>query len=147
MPSTDVAPASSVSPALLASDRLDITDLFARLANLLDERAHDDARDVFAADAVVHGRAGELHGIEEIVAFLRQSPVEGVETQHVHGDVLVHLDGDRATATANQLVYFWREGEPPHQQSGLRTHCTAVRTDAGWRFDGMRITVAWTRQG
>ncbi|WP_436776845.1 nuclear transport factor 2 family protein [Yinghuangia sp. YIM S09857] len=139
MLSTDALTVSTVS------DRLEIADLFARLSKVLDDQAHDDAHEVFAHDAVVLGRAGELRGIDELVAFLRQSVVEGVATQHVNADVLVRVDGDRATATASQLVYFWREGEPPHQESGLRTDCTAVRTDAGWRFDDMRITVAWTR--
>ncbi|MFG3029274.1 nuclear transport factor 2 family protein [Streptomyces sp. NPDC048253] len=59
--------------------------------------------------------------------------------------MLVHVDGERAKATANQLVYFYRDGEPPHRTSGLRSACTAVLTSAGWRFSEMRITLAWTQ--
>lgn len=64
----------------------------------------------------------------------------------MHGDVLVRVDGDRAEATANQLVYSYRDGAPPHRTSGLRTECSAVRTPAGWRFREMRISVAWTHE-
>src|SRR5690606_13853442 len=55
-------------------------------------------------------------------------------------------DGDRAEATANQLVFFHRDGEPPHRTSGLRTTTTAVRTPAGWRFTEMNIALAWTSE-
>jgi hypothetical protein len=62
----------------------------------------------------------------------------------VHGDVLVHVD--RAEATANQLGYFYRSGEPPHRTSGPRTAFTAVRSLAGWRFSEMHITLARTSE-
>ncbi|WP_410642007.1 nuclear transport factor 2 family protein [Amycolatopsis sp. lyj-346] len=129
-----------------ADDRLEIADLFARLANLLDECRHDDAGDVYHPDVVARSPRGEMHGLEEVIAFLKRSQVEGLRTQHVHGDVLVDLDGDHAKATANQLVHFFRDGEPPHQSSGLRVSCTAARTPAGWRFDAMTVALAWTRE-
>lgn len=127
------------------ADRIEIADLFARLANLLDEHRHDDAHTVYSDDVVVHSPRGELHGLDEVTTLLRRSRVEGERTQHVHGDVLVSVDGDRAEATANQIVYFHRDGEPPHRTSGLRVAGTAVRTPAGWRFGDMRITLAWTQ--
>lgn len=129
------------------ADRLEVTDLFARLAGLLDDGRHDDAADVYHADVVVRSpRGGELRGLDEVTAFLRRSHVDGEHTQHVHGDVLVRVDGDRAEATANQLVFFHRDGEPPHRTSGLRTTTTAVRTPAGWRFTEMNIALAWTSE-
>ncbi|UUU30042.1 nuclear transport factor 2 family protein [Streptomyces sp. CA-210063] len=128
------------------ADRAEIADLFARLANLLDECRHDDAATVFHDDIVGRSPRGELHGLDEMTALLKRSQVEGERTQHVHGDVLVHVDGDRARATANQLVYFYRNGEAPHRTSGLRVACTAVRTPAGWRFSDMHVTLAWTQE-
>jgi 3-phenylpropionate/cinnamic acid dioxygenase small subunit len=114
--------------------RVDVADLFTHLANLLDECRHDDAPTVYHDDIVVRSPRGELHGLDEVTAHLKRSQVEGEHTQHVHGDVLVQLDGvdgDRAKATPNQLVYFYRAGEAPHRTSGLRVACTAVRTPAG----------------
>jgi len=129
------------------ADRLEVTDLFARLAGLLDDGRHDDAADVYHPDVVVRSpRGGELRGLDEVTAFLRRTHVDGERTQHVHGDVLVRVDGDRAEATANQLVFFHRDGEPPHRTSGLRTTTTAVRTPAGWRFTEMNIALAWTSE-
>ncbi|MFJ6670106.1 nuclear transport factor 2 family protein [Actinosynnema sp. NPDC091369] len=130
--------------ALDVADRIEIADLFARLANLLDEGRHDDVPTVYTDDAVARSPRAELRGREELAAFLESSWVEGEHTQHVHGDVLVRGDGERAEATANQLVHFYRDGAPPHRSSGLRVACTAVRTGEGWRFSEMRVTLAWT---
>ncbi|MBV2364530.1 nuclear transport factor 2 family protein [Streptomonospora sp. NEAU-YY374] len=136
----------SVSTTLTA-DRAEVAELFARLADLLDARRPDDARTVYHDDIVVHSpRGGELRGLAEVTGFLKSALTGEELTQHVHGDVLVHLDGDRATAAANQLVYFYRDGEPPHRTGGLRVACGAARTPEGWRFTEMRITPAWTRE-
>lgn len=128
------------------TDRLDVTELFARLARLLDEGRHEDVGTVYAEDVVVRSpRGGELHGVDEVTALLRRSRVEGEHTQHVHGDVLVAVDGDRAEATASQLVHYYRTGEPPHRRSGLQLAYTAVRTPAGWRFHEGQVTLVWTQ--
>lgn len=129
------------------ADRVEIAELFARLAHVLDEGLYDDVHTVYTDDVVVHSpRGGELRGIDGVTGFLRRFQVVGEHTQHVHSDVLVTVDGDRAAASANQLVYFYRDGEPPHRTSGLRLAYTAVRTPAGWRFDTARIMLLWTRE-
>ena len=131
----------------MSTDRMEITDLFTHLANLLDERRHDDCRRVYHPDVVARSPLGaEMRGVEEVIAHLRRSQVDGLRTQHVHGDVLVEVDGDRATTSANQLVYFYRDGEPPHRRSGLRITGTAVRTPAGWRIDETTIKLLWTQE-
>jgi hypothetical protein len=136
-----------VSAATRIADRIEIADLFARLADLLDEGRHGDAHTVYHDDIVVRSpRGGELHGIGEVTDYLERSRVEGERTQHVHAGVLVDVDGDRARATANELVYFYRDGAPPHRTSGLRAACAAVRTPSGWRFSEIRISLAWTQE-
>ncbi|GIH93434.1 nuclear transport factor 2 family protein [Planobispora siamensis] len=136
-----------MSTETLIADRIEIADLFTRLASLLDEARWEDAGTVFADDVAVHSpRGGELHGIDKVVAFMRQSEVEGECTQHTTTDLLVDVDGDRAAASANSLVYYYRDGQAPHFTGGLRQYCTAVRTPAGWRFREVRITPVWTRE-
>jgi len=128
----------------LTADRIEIADLFARLARLLDEKRWDDADTVYTDDVAVQSpRAGEIRGIDEVIGFLRRSEVEGVHTQHVTTDLLVNVDGDQAAASANSLVYFYRDGQAPHLTSGLRLACTVVRTPAGWRIRESWMTVAW----
>lgn len=128
------------------TDRLDISELFSRLSHLLDDERPDDIDTVYTEDAVVHSpRGGELRGRDAVATYLRQARVVTEKTVHVNGDILITLDGDEAQASANQVVYFYRDGEPPHQTSALRTTYTAVRTPAGWRFREARLTLAWTQ--
>ena len=126
------------------ADRVEIAELFARLAGLLDEGRHEDVRTVYADDVVVRSPRGELHGVDEVIAFLRRSRVAGEHTQHIHGDVVVHVDGDRAEASASQVVTYYRDGAAPHRRSGLRLAYSAVRTPAGWRFATGRVALAWS---
>lgn len=129
------------------ADRIEIADLFSRFSRLLDEKRWDDAGTVFTDDVAGYSpRLTEVHGLDKLVAFMRQSEVEGEHTQHVDTDLIVDLDGDEASVTANSVVYFFRDGEPPHQTSGLRLACTVTRTPAGWRIRETRTMLAWTRQ-
>ncbi|WP_309239287.1 nuclear transport factor 2 family protein [Streptomyces lunaelactis] len=84
--------------------------------------------------------------IDKLVGYMRQAEVEGEHTQHVTTDLLVDVAGDQATATANSLVYFYRDGKAPHLTSGLRLACTAVRTPAGWRLSESRTILAWMHE-
>ncbi|MET9400457.1 nuclear transport factor 2 family protein [Kitasatospora sp. NPDC002965] len=129
------------------ADRIEIADLFSRFARLLDEKRWEEADTVFTADVTGRSpRSGAIHGLDGLVGFMRQAEVEGEHTQHVTTDLLVDVDGDRAAATANSLVYFYRSGRPPHLSSGLRLACTAARTPAGWRLREVRTAVAWTHE-
>ncbi|GAA3608074.1 hypothetical protein GCM10022419_111260 [Nonomuraea rosea] len=135
-----------MSTDTLIADRIEIADLFTRFALLLDEERWEDAGTVFADDVVVHSpRGGELHGIDKVVAFMRQGEVEGQHAQHTTTDLLVNVDGDQAAASANSIVYYYRDGQAPHFTGGLRLTSATVRTPAGWRLRDVRIMPAWTR--
>jgi ketosteroid isomerase-like protein len=129
------------------ADRVEIADLFTRFARLLDEGRWEDADTVYTDDVAVHSpRGGEIRGIDEVVGYMRQAEVEGEHTQHITTDLLVNVSGDLGAASANSLVYFYRDGQAPHLTSGLRLACTAVRTPAGWRFRETRIMLAWMHE-
>jgi ketosteroid isomerase-like protein len=128
------------------ADRLEITDLFARLANILDTKDHEGLRTLYTDDVVVHSPRGEVHGIDGVLDHVRQFDDETESTQHVHSDVLVDIKDDQATATAYQLVYFYRDAQPPHRLSSLQLTYAAVRTPVGWRVREATIKVLWQRQ-
>ncbi|WTW92079.1 nuclear transport factor 2 family protein [Streptomycetaceae bacterium NBC_01309] len=136
----------SANTNTLTTDRIEIADLFSRFSRLLDEARWDDAGTVFTDDVTVRSPRVDVRGIENVVGYMRQAETEDERTQHLTTDLLVDVDGDRAAASANSLVYFHREGQAPHQSSGLRLAFTAERTSAGWRFSEARIVLAWTRQ-
>ncbi|MFJ1600318.1 nuclear transport factor 2 family protein [Streptomyces sp. NPDC088261] len=136
-----------MSTTTVIADRIEIADLFARFALLLDEKRWDDADTVFTDDVTAHSpRSGEVHGLDTLVGFMRRAGADGERTQHLTTDLLVDVDGDRAAASANSLVHFSRDGGAPHLSSGLRVVCTVVRTPAGWRIRESRTVVIWTRQ-
>lgn len=131
----------------LIADHIEITDLFTRFALLLDEKRWEEVDTIFTDDVAVHSpRGGELRGIDKVVGFMRQSEVEGQHTQHTTTDLLLDIDGDQAVASANSLVYYYRDGQAPYFTGGLRLASTVVRTPAGWRIREQRITPAWTRE-
>ncbi|GIH10400.1 hypothetical protein Rhe02_84670 [Rhizocola hellebori] len=134
-----------MSATIELADRVEIAELFARLARLLDDGRIYDINTVYADDVVVRSPRAELHGIEEVLAFLRTSKVEGEHTQHVNSDVLVTVDGDQVRASASQLVHYFRAGEAPHRSSGLRLAYRVVKTPAGWRFREGQLTLAWSK--
>jgi 3-phenylpropionate/cinnamic acid dioxygenase small subunit len=139
---------NDMSNETMIADRFAIADLFTRFGLLLDERRWDDAGTVFADDVVVHSpRGGEMRGMDSLVDFMRNAEVEGELTQHTQFDLLVELDGDRAAVSANSVVYYFREGEPPHQIGGLRSTSTVVRTPMGWRISEQRVKPQWIRKG
>jgi hypothetical protein len=110
-----------MSTDTLIADRIEIADLFTRFARLLDEGRHE-------------------------AGFIRQAEVEGEHTQHMTTDLLVNVDGDQAAASANSLVFFYRDGRAPHQTSGMRLAGTVVRTPTGCRFRDVRIMLAWMHE-
>ncbi|MGK8491655.1 nuclear transport factor 2 family protein [Nocardia asiatica] len=135
-----------MSANTVIADRIEIADLFTRFARLLDEGRYEDADTIYTEDVEVHSPRIRVRGLDKVVDYMRQAEVEGERTQHTTTDLMVDIDGDRAAASANSLVYFYRDGQPPHQTSGLRLACTVVRTPAGWRLREARITLAWMRK-
>jgi ketosteroid isomerase-like protein len=136
-----------MSTDTLIADRIEIADLFTRFARLLDEGRYEDADAVYTDDVAVQSpRGGQLRGIDEVVGYMRQAQVAGEHTQHMTTDLLVNVNGDEAAASANSLVYFYRDGQPPDQTSGMRLACIAVRTPAGWRLREARIMLAWMHE-
>lgn len=130
------------------ADRLELTDLVARLGRWLDDPDDDDGlRAVYAENAVVHSPRGTAAGFDEVLVLARANNGGDERTHHLTSDVLVDLgidgDGDRAAVSANLVNVFYRPGESPHRTVGIRYAFSAARTTDGWRFDGARVTPAW----
>lgn len=134
-----------MSTNTVIADRIEIADLFSRFARLLDEQRWEDAGTVFTDDVEVDSPRIRVRGIDKVVDYMRQAEVEGQHTQHTTTDLLVNVDGDQADVSSNSIVYYYRDGQPPHQTGGLRQACVAVRTPAGWRISETRIMPAWIR--
>ena len=83
-------------------DRTEIIELVSRLGVWLDEKRFDEARSILTEDATVTTPGGSVAGVDRVAAQARRNHV--VPTQHVITNVLIDLDGDRATVGANLIA-------------------------------------------
>jgi SnoaL-like domain len=129
------------------NDRDAITDLVSRLGLWLDEKRFDETASLFTDDVTVSTAGGQARGVERVAAQARRNH-EGAVTQHVITNVLVDVDGDRATAGANLIVTFVPDAGRPetHRTLGERYRFGAARTAAGWRLDRVEVIPLWTSQ-
>jgi hypothetical protein len=119
-------------------DRQAITDLISRLGAWLDgETTLEQARAILAEDVAVRTAGGARQGIEAVAEQARRN--HSVPTQHVITNVLVDLEGDRATAGANLVVTF------PDRSLGERYSFAAARERDGWRLTKVEIAKIWER--
>jgi 3-phenylpropionate/cinnamic acid dioxygenase small subunit len=129
------------------NDREAITDLVSRLGLWLDEKRFDETAPLFTDDVTVSTPGGQARGVDRVAAQARRN--HGSDgTQHVITNVLVDVEGDRATARANLIVTFVPDPARPelHRTHGERYRFEAARTPAGWRLAAVEVTPVWVRQ-
>ena len=127
------------------SDRDSLIDLVSRLGLWLDEKRFDEAGSIFTDDVSVSTLGGSAEGIEAVAEQARRN--HSVDrTQHVITNVLIDLDGDRATVGGNLMVTFVERADTPgtHFQLGERYRFKAARTPQGWRLSRVEVRPVWT---
>jgi hypothetical protein len=126
------------------TDRAELAELVTRQSLWLDERRFDDAGAIFTEDASVVTQGGRSQGLDDIARQAERVHTRFDRTQHVTSNVLIDLDGDRATVKANLIAAFVHDPAPePALMVGERYHFEAVRTPRGWRFSRVEITPLW----
>jgi hypothetical protein len=125
-------------------DRSEITELVSRLGVWLDEKRFDEARSILTEDATAKTPGGSVAGVDQVAEQARRNHV--VPTQHVITNVVIDLDGDRATIGANLIATFVHGPDPsgPLFQRGERYTFEAVRTADGWRLSRVGSKPIWT---
>jgi hypothetical protein len=135
------------------SDRAEIADLVARLGICLDESHFDDMAGLLAGEATLRTARGEVVGRDAVVEQARRTHPPEQRFQHVMTDLVVDLDGDRATARANLEVRITvpadgpaGEGSPapaPRASLGHVYRFGLVRGGAGWCFASVEVEPVW----
>ena len=135
------------------ADRSEITDLVNRLGMALDEGRSDDLRSLLAEDATVRTPGGTAEGREAVIAQASRNHPPEQPIQHAITNVLVDVDGSRARARANLVVYFGPlagasdpavpPAPPVEYTTGEVYHYDLVRTAEGWRFSRIETTPVW----
>lgn len=134
-------------------DRNEIADLVHRLGALLDKGPVDDLRSLLVEDATVCTPGGTAEGREAVIAQASRNHPPEQPIQHVITNILVDLDGARAQARANLIVYFGPLtgapdlavplAPPVEYTTGEVYHYDLVRTSEGWRFSRIQTTPVW----
>jgi hypothetical protein len=126
------------------TDRERITDLISGLGLWLDDKRFDETEPLFTDDVTVATPGGQAQGVERVVAQARRNHQTDL-TQHVITNVLVDVEGDRATARANLIVTFVPDAAQPaaHRTLGERYRFEARRTPAGWRLSRVEVSPVW----
>ncbi|MCY1046147.1 nuclear transport factor 2 family protein [Corallococcus sp. bb12-1] len=145
--------AEGVTPSLAhqlqaLTDRQALTELVGRLDLLLDAKRFDDLRSVYTEDVVADFpmSVGRVQGVDVLAGFARQRMTKFWRTQHSSTNILIELEGDRATVLANRFsVHVHQEGRPQsHLDAGIAHRFQAIRTPQGWRFSRIEAEVLWT---
>ena len=128
------------------TDRAELADLLARHGLWMDEERFDPATaaEIFTPDATVRTQSGQSQGLEALAAHGRRVHANYSATQHITTNVLIALDGDRATLRANLLATFVHDSPDNTSSIGERYRFEAVRTPAGWRFSSVQVIPVWT---
>jgi hypothetical protein len=134
------------------ADRLEIQDLIARYADMIDGQHFDDLDELFAPGATIDfstfgGPVGEL---AEIKTFLGASLPFFTRTQHMMGLPHITVDGDAAharTSCSNPMISTKRDGTVSVWLIGLWYDDDFARTEAGWRFSSRVQIRSYTLTG
>jgi hypothetical protein len=133
-------------------DRLEIGDLIARYADLIDQRDFDGLDALFTPDARIdfstfNGPVGDLTAVK---VFLSGSLPFFTRSQHMMGLPLIDLDGDHAharTSCNNPMISTRDDGTTSVWLIGLWYDDDLVRTADGWRFSARTQVRCYTVTG
>jgi SnoaL-like protein len=137
-------------------DRAQISDLVFRLGVCLDEGRFGEMASLFIEDATASTPGGKAQGRKTILALAERNHRPEYATQHVSGNLLVDLEGDRATVRGNLVVQV---APPPAPDTPAQVppalaptlgftlgevyHIDCVRTPDGWRFARVDTVPVW----
>lgn len=126
-------------------DRGAIHDLLIRYGQLLDEEDLVGYSRLFAKDGVWEGGIGSAKGPDGIhdmleKVFGRMKRGQFGNSYHVMSDIMIEVDGDRATSRSNWTwIVEGEEGKPVIQRSG-HYEDILIRENGQWKFKH-RLTV------
>ena len=128
-------------------DERDITRLCHRYATALDGRDWELLRTCFLADVVAdYGGTGRCEGYQAVQDLCRRALSPLTRSQHLIGNVVVTVDGDRATSTCYLQAQHVRTGTPGGDNYIIAGAYAddLVRTGDGWRIAARRLETWWT---
>lgn len=134
------------------SDRLEIQDTITRYSHGLDQRLWEEWDRAFTPDAVLDFSAVGLttYTPAEARTLFTQNDSTRIAGQHLLLNTLIDLDGDRATARSEFLLFTLartdEEGRARRNNGGGWYDDELARTAAGWRIVRRSAGLKWFSQ-
>jgi uncharacterized protein (TIGR02246 family) len=128
----------------LIEDRIAINDLFVRYTTALDAGDVEAIVACFTDDGSLDSPAvGTYSGrqaIREFAVRFARFRERGSQLRHVISNLVVELDGERATATCYLLNIITRNGKSELLAPG-RYECQLRKVDGAWLFEHRRVVL------
>lgn len=121
------------------ADRAELADLVARHSLWIDEGRYDRTDELFTDDVVAITARGETTGIDALVDAARTRHAAYAGTLHSKANLVIELDGARATVRANDVAVYLLDDATEAVAAAVHRY-GARRTGAGWRFDRLEVT-------
>lgn len=127
------------------ADRQEIAELCIRYTFALDTKDWALLESCFAPQPVFVHPGGRLEGFPEILGRTSAALTTLTATQHLLGNILVQLDGDRAVCSCYFHAQHVRTGTPGGELYVIagRYDDTLLRMPDGWRIAERRQTYLW----
>jgi hypothetical protein len=133
-------------------DRLEIQELVHRLVRGFDRRDWHGVESLFTDTVVVDytallGGEAQTRTAAEQTQFYREQLDPLNSTMHAATTLLIDLDGDRATASANVLTWLRRDAaaDSPMWSNGAVGEFELVRVADRWRIARIAVRPAWAQ--
>lgn len=127
------------------ADRQEVAEVCIRYAFALDTKDWQLLESCFAASPVFLHPGGRLDGFPDILERTKAALGPLTATQHLLGNILVQVSGDRATSSCYFHAQHVRTETPGGDLYIIagRYDDTLLRTPDGWRIAERRQTYLW----
>jgi SnoaL-like protein len=131
-------------------DRYAIIELTSRFARAVDEHNWGAVAGVFTPDVVIDYSTGaHILGPEGMVELIRRVLDHAGPSQHLVGNFIVDLDGDRARASCYVRTFIAGAPDSPIADGAYENfaiyHDELVRTERGWQVARRRADIVHER--
>ena len=129
------------------ADKQAIRDLQNYYSASIDAGQYDNLDEVFTADVIAdYGPAGYNEGLASVKETCRNALAPLTAVQHINGNHMAQISGDKAVASCYFHVHQFREGTEggDHFEMGGRYDDELERRQDGWRIKRRKLTIIWS---
>jgi len=129
------------------ADKQAIRDLQNYYSASIDAGQYDNLDQVFTVDVIAdYGPAGHNEGLAAVKETCRNALEPLTAVQHINGNHIAQISGNRAVASCYFHVHQYREGTEggDHFEMGGRYDDELERRQDGWRIKRRKLTIIWS---